>query len=58
MIDFSSVEENFNDNFEKKEEHKTSFESKIIMVGLILFGACTFINSALIYAFFNLLNKM
>ena len=58
MINFSNVEANFNDNFEEKEEHKTSFENKIIMVGLILFGACTLINSALIYAFFNLLNKM
>ena len=58
MIDFSSVEANFNDKFEKKEEHKISFENKIIMVGLILFGGCTLINSVLIYTFFNLLNKL
>ena len=58
MIDFSSAEANFSDKFEKKEEHKTSFENKIIMVGLILFGACTLINSVLIYTFFNLLNKL
>ena len=58
MIDFSEVEVDWNGKFEKEEKSKLSFENKIIMVGLILFGVCTLINTALIYTFFNLLNKL
>ena len=58
MIDITS-EEYWDDKFEeKKEKQKLCFSSKIIMIGLILFGICTVINSVLIYAFFNILNKM
>ena len=58
MIDVADT--NFwNDKFEEKEEkHKLTFANKIIMVGLILFGVCTTINTVLIYAFFNILSKM
>lgn len=49
----------WNDKFEeKKEEHKLTFANKIIMVGLVLFGICTTVNTVLIYTFFNLLNKL
>lgn len=57
MIDITS-ESYWNEKFEDKKEHKLSFANKIIMVGLILFGICTVINTVLIYAFFNLLNKL
>ncbi len=58
MIDIADT--NFwNDKFEEKEEkNKLTFTNKIIMVGLILFGICTTINTILIYKFFNLLNKL
>ncbi len=58
MIDVADT--NFwNSKFEEKEEkHKLTFANKIIMVGLILFGVCTTINTVLIYTFFNLLNKL
>ena len=58
MIDVADT--NFwNEKFEEKEEkHKLTFTNKIIMVGLILFGVCTTINTVLIYTFFNLLNKL
>ena len=59
MIDITSEsywEEKFEDK--QKKEHKISFANKIIMVGLILFGICTVINTALIYAFFNLLKEL
>ena len=48
----------WNEKFEEKKEHKIGFANKIIMIGLILFGRCTVINTALIYSFFNLLNKL
>jgi len=48
----------WDEKFEKKEEHKISFANKIIMVGLILFGICTVINTVLIYSFFNLLKEL
>ena len=57
MIDIAS-ESYWDEKFEKKKEHKISFANKIIMVGLILFGICTVINTILIYKFFNLLNKV
>lgn len=58
MIDITS-ESYWDEKFEnKKEAHKLTFANKIIMVGLILFGICTVINTVLIYAFFNLLNKL
>ena len=59
MIDITS-EAYWEEKFENKEkkEHKISFANKIIMVGLILFGICTAINTVLIYSFFNLLNKL
>lgn len=58
MIDVADT--NFwNEKFEEKEEkQKLTFANKIIMVGLILFGVCTTINTVLIYTFFNLLNKL
>ena len=58
MIDVADT--NFwNEKFEEKEEkHKLTFANKIIMVGLILFGVCTTINTVLMYTFFNLLNKL
>ena len=58
MIGFSTVEEYWDDRFEKKEKQKTSFSNKIIIVGLILFVICTVVNTLLIYEFFNLLNKL
>ena len=58
MIGFSTVEECWDDRFEKKEKQKTSFSNKIIIVGLILFVICTVVNTLLIYEFFNLLNKL
>ncbi len=58
MIDVTS-EEYWNEKFEKEEEkHKLSFASKIIMIGLILFGICTVINTVLIYKFFSLLTML
>jgi len=57
MIDITS-EAYWNEKFEDRTKHKISFANKIIMVGLILFGICTLINTILIYAFFNLLNKL
>ena len=57
MIDVTDVGY-WDEKFEEKEEHKISFANKIIMIGLILFGICTLINTVLIYAFFNLLNKL
>lgn len=57
MIDVTR-EQYWDEKFEEKKENKISFANKIIMVGLILFGICTAINTVLIYAFFNLLNKM
>ena len=58
MIDVADT--NFwNEKFEEKEEkHKLTFANKIIMVGLILFGVCTTINTVLINTFFKLLNKL
>ncbi len=58
MIDVSDLNVNWDEKFEKKEKPKLTFANKIIMVGLILFGICTLINTILIYGFFNLLNKM
>ena len=58
MIDVSNLNVNWDEKFEKKEKPKITFANKIIMVGLILFGICTLINTILIYGFFNLLNKM
>lgn len=57
MIDLTR-EQYWEEKFEEKKENKISFANKIIMVGLILFGICTVINTVLIYAFFNLLNKI
>lgn len=57
MIDIAS-ESYWDEKFEKKEEHKISFANKIIMVGLILFGICTVLNTVMIYTFFNLLNEL
>lgn len=48
----------WDEKFENKKERKISFANKIIMIGLILFGICTLINTVLIYAFFDLLNKL
>ncbi len=58
MIGFSTVEEYWDDRFEKKEKQKTSFSNKIIIVGLILFVICTVVNTLVRYEFFNLLNKL
>lgn len=57
MIDLTR-EQYWEEKFEEKKENKISFANKIIMVGLILFGICTVINTVLIYAFFNLLSKI
>lgn len=57
MIDIAS-ESYWNEKFEEKKEHKISFANKIIMIGLILFGICTVINTVLIYNFFNLLKDI
>ena len=57
MIDIAS-EAYWNSKFETKKEHKIGSTNKIIMVGLILFGIFTAINTALIYTFFNLLNEI
>lgn len=57
MIDITS-EQYWNEKFENTKEHKTSFENKIIKVGLSVLGICTVINSILIYMFFNLLSKL
>lgn len=58
MIDIAN-EQYWDAKFEnKKEQKKMTFANKIIMLGLILFGICTVINTILIYAFFNLLNKL
>ena len=57
MMNLSS-EAFWDEKFEKKEKTKLPFANKIIMIGLVLFGICTLINTILIYAFFNLLNKM
>lgn len=57
MIDVTDANY-WNEKFEEKKEKKISFANKIIMVGLILFGICTAINTVLIYSFFNLLNKV
>ena len=57
MMDITS-EQFWDEKFEEKKETKLSFANKIIMVGLILFGVCTVINTILIYAFFNLLNNL
>jgi len=57
MVDITN-EAYWEEKFEDKKEHKISFANKIIMVGLILFGICTVINTALIYAFFNLLKQL
>ena len=57
MIDITS-DTYWDEKFEKKEEQKISFANKIIMVGLILFGICTVINTVLIYSFFNLLKEL
>ena len=58
MIEVTS-EQCWNEKFEKEEEkHKLSFSGKVIMIGLILFGICTVINSVLIYKFFNLLTTL
>lgn len=48
----------WDERFEQEPKHKISFANKIIMIGLILFGMCTTINTVLIYTFFNLLNKI
>lgn len=58
MIDITNEqcwEEKFED---KKEYRKMSFENRVIMIGLILFGTCIIINSVLIYTFFSLLSKL
>lgn len=61
MMDIAS-EQFWNAKFEEKKKDKPkkkiSFENKIIMVGLIVFTICTGINTALIYTFFNTLNKL
>ena len=57
MIDIAN-EQFWDEKFEEKKETKLSFANKIIMVGLILFGVCTLINTILIYAFFNLVNNL
>ncbi len=58
MIEIAN-EAYWDEKFEdKKEKKKPTFSDKIIMIGLILFGVCTVINTILIYAFFNLLNKL
>ena len=57
MIDIAS-NAYWEEKFEEKKEHKISFANKIIMVGLILFGICTVLNTILIYAFFNLLKDL
>ncbi len=56
MIDVTDTSY-WNERFEKRRGHKVSLGNRIIMVGLILFGIFTIINIALIYTFFNLLNK-
>lgn len=57
MIDFSSTQY-WDEKFDGRKNRKVKFEDKIIMIGLILFGICTVINTVLIYAFFNILSKM
>lgn len=56
MMDVSDTK-CWSDNFEEVPE-KPSFTSKIIMIGLILFGICTTVNTILIYSFVNLLKKI
>ena len=58
MIDITDTQ-CWEEKFEDANAHKKmSFENRIIMIGLILFGLCILINSVLIYTFFSLLNKI
>lgn len=46
------------DSDKPKTKFKTTFENRMIMIGLILFGLCIAINSVLIYTFFRILTKL